>query len=182
MRREKGEEQALTFLYIVFSSKKNDLQNLAETSITRSRTLSSQIPITDVGAMLFGIGTRTLGFVLELTVLVCLQRTCSFKRTKILGRGNAATELSPSFVNLQQFSSVRLAKSLPLLNCCGLEFVAPLHGSFAKVSLYFKHWISSSPTPMCFENIFHWIREGHYSTKYNPKIEAVYYNDQFSNT
>lgn len=137
---------------------------------TRSRTLPSQTPhLRDVGAMLFSIGTMTLGFVLELTVLSAFREFILPKGIKSWAEVMLLTELSLSFQNFQQFSSVRLAKLFPLLNCCCLELADPLHSGFIKVSLYFKHWISSSPTPMCFENIFHWIREGHYSTRYNPQ-------------
>lgn len=51
MRKEKGEEQPLKFLCILFSCKKNGVQNSAEISIARSRNLdvlrqeSGQLPL-----------------------------------------------------------------------------------------------------------------------------------------
>lgn len=46
-------------------------------------------------AVLFGTGTMTLRFVQELTALVCLQKKCSFKRSRNLERSSAAYRNCP---------------------------------------------------------------------------------------
>lgn len=89
--------------------------------------------------MLFSTGAMTLGFVLELTVLSAYRELVLSKGVKFWAKVMLLTELSPSFLNFQHFSSVRLAKSFPLLKCCCLELVVPLHSAFVKGSFYFKH-------------------------------------------
>lgn len=80
----------------------------------------------------------TLRFVFQPTCPVCLQRTCSFKRRRNLERNDAVYyTLSHSFQNFQQFRSVRLAKSFPLLDSWFyLGLVALLHCGLVKVSLF----------------------------------------------
>lgn len=113
--------------------------------------------------------------------------SCSACRELALSKGVESwaevmllTEPGPFF---SEFSTLQLSQTCKTISLAKLL----LFGACRPTALCFcenvfisnteSHTHISSPMPICFQNIFHWIRERQYSTKYNPKMEAVYYND-----
>lgn len=193
MKKEKGGDQSLKFLCILFSCKKNDLQNSTEIYIERSRALSSQNPHQECACLL------------AIQHCQCLWDLCSRPfpqsafREHVLSKEETWREVMLFIIPcpilfriFSNFRSVRLAKSFPLLESwCYLGLVALLHCGLVKVSLFLSlnlsvlrwnaesHIYISSSMTIYLQRILHWTGKECCSTKFKiflkkkPEMEAM---------
>lgn len=139
MKKEKGEDQPFKSLWILFSCKKNDLQNSTEIYIKRSRTLSSQNLHQECACLL------TIQNWQWLWDLCSSPLAQSAFREHVLSKGEETWREMMLFIIpcpilfriFSNFRPVRLAKSFPLLDSWFyLGLVALLHCGLVKVSLF----------------------------------------------